>query len=313
MTPFDDDLKRLAAAETWSYGPGQPSAAEPAAWAALAMVGHGLYEEALRPARWLADLQQDNGAVGMSVELDAPRWCTSLAMLAWNAVDAARGESHFATKIEAAARWALDDRGKTNPRDPRIGHDTTLIGWSWAADTHSWLEPTCFFVSALRVNGIGPHPRITEGLRLIRDRVLPDGGANYGNTWVLGQTLVPHVQSSGIVLLALAPPAQGVRLAEDRAPVSRTIQYLLKAVTPRTSCTSLAFALLGLSVQGMRPDGSDRRIAACLGRLVDGDPSGPAAVLPLSLHESALLLLAAEPAASWFSRWIATGVPGAPA
>ena len=33
--------------------------------------------------------------------------------------------------------------------------------------------------------------RTREGVRLLRDRLLPDGGCNYGNTTVLGQTLSP--------------------------------------------------------------------------------------------------------------------------
>ncbi|MAT69286.1 MAG: hypothetical protein CMJ58_07140 [Planctomycetaceae bacterium] len=295
-------LARLTAADAWSYGPGQGSVAEPAAWCALALAGHGHAEAARQPAQWLADLQQSDGSVGMSPELESPRWCTSLAMLAWRAVDFERNEQHFAPAIAAAARWALSDRGKTNPRDPRIGHDTTLTGWSWAADTHSWLEPTCFFVMALRACGYGEHPRVREGVRLIADRLLPDGGANYGNTIVLGQTLVPHLQPSGIALLALAAEQDSLgAVADGPQRVQATVDYLHGAVNEQTSPASLAYAALALTACDRRPRYVEQLLGAKLAASA-GDPSKAMATpLPMSLYETALLALATEPAATHFA------------
>jgi len=51
------------------------------------------------------------------------------------------------------------------------------------------------------------HPRADEAVQLMLDRILPGGGCNYGNTIVLDQLLRPHIQPTGIVLLALAGDA----------------------------------------------------------------------------------------------------------
>ncbi|MCA9234242.1 MAG: hypothetical protein KDA44_02165 [Planctomycetales bacterium] len=298
-SPLEAAVSRLAKCTAWSYGPQRTSVAEPAAWAALALLGHGRVDDALPPALWLAELQQSNGSVGISADLDEPRWCTSLAMLAWAAVDSANRQQRFAEPLANSARWALAERGKTNPRDSRIGHDTTLAGWSWAADTHSWLEPTCFFVMGLRAAGFATHPRVREGVRLVADRLLPAGGANYGNTMVLGQTLVPHLQPSGIAMLTLA----GETAASDKR-VAASLDYLAANAKAATTPASLAFALLGLTAHGRRPGDADRRLARAI--QFEGGPASPdaSAVLPPSTYELALTLLAAEPAASWFAEFL---------
>jgi hypothetical protein len=128
-----------------------------------------------------------------------------------------------------------------------FGHDTTLVGWSWAEGTHSWVEPTALQVVALRTAGHGQHPRVREAVRLLLDRQLPAGGWNYGNTLVMGNTLPPHVQPTGIALLALAgePAARG--------RIERSLTYLRQTVNESTATVSLAWALLGLAAHGQSP------------------------------------------------------------
>ncbi len=257
---------------------------EPAAWTTLALVAHGEVEAARRSARWLAERQQSTGAVGVSARQDEPRWPTSLALLAWCAVNGAEDSYPFQPHIERAVKWSLFARGETGAPSPMIGHDTSLVGWSWAANTHSWLEPTCFFVTALRAAGRSDHPRVREGLELAVDRLLPDGGANYGNTIVLGQQLLPHVQSSGIAMLALA----GEPIADER--IEKSLDYLDQALGPATAPASLSFACLGLAAHGRRPDRADDWIAGAL------ENNGRK---PLAEYEQALLLLAAVQRLDW--------------
>ena len=208
MSRLRAHIERLSSADRWTYRAGVESASEPAAWAAAALVACGEAEAALRPARWLAGLQQSYGSVGISIDEDEPRWPTSLALLAWSMVDRATQADRFRTHIERTIAWSLAEHGKTAPHSPQIGHDTTIVGWSWAADTASWLEPTCCFILGLTAAGYGDHPRVREGRRLVADRLLPDGGANYGNTIVLGQRLLPHLAPTGLAMLALAGRAQ---------------------------------------------------------------------------------------------------------
>jgi hypothetical protein len=278
---FSACLDRLAQADRWTYRAGVESAAEPAAWAAAALAGYGDVKAASRPAAWLGSLQQDDGSVGISAAEKEPRWPTSLAMLAWVLVDAATGDRRFEANIQRAARWSLAERGKTTPRSPQIGHDTTIIGWSWAADTACWLEPTCFYVLGLAAAGYADHPRVADGLRLITDRLLLEGGANYGNTVVLGQPLLPHLEPTGVALVALA----GHSTTDLR--VARSITYLQENIDPSTAPASLSWACLGLAAHNRRPLLADDWLAAAIENSV---------WQPTSACEQSLLLLAAKPA-----------------
>ena len=120
-----------------------------------------------------------------------------------------------------------------------------LVGWAWAEGTHSWLEPTAFAVLALQAAGQSNHARTREAVRLILDRQLPGGGCNYGNTVVLGQRLRPHVQPTGIALLALA----GENDSDVR--ITKSIAWLRRSIGPETTAASLAWALLGLRAHGI--------------------------------------------------------------
>jgi hypothetical protein len=278
-------IERLAAADRWAYAASQNSAAEPAAWAALALLAQGDVAAALRPAQWLARLQQADGAVGVSAAEAEPRWPTSLAMLTWCAWDRTAGATRFTEHIARAARWSLADRGETSPRSAMIGHNTTLTGWSWATNTHSWLEPTCFFVLALRAAGYGQHARTLEGAQLVLDRLLPAGGANYGNTIVLGQPLLPHVEPTGVAMWALA----GEQPSDQR--VEKSLDYLEREIGPALAPASLAFACLGLTAHGRRPSGAE---AWCVQAL-----EGVAVGAPLGVYEQSLLLLAGRADFDW--------------
>ena len=283
MTLETSQLDALAAAKQWRYRASNKSATEPAAWSALALSAHGRFEEARRPAAWLASLQQSDGSVGVSEAETTPCWPTSLALWSWIVVDRLRESRQFPSHASAAIEWSIVNRGKAAARSSHIGHDTELVGWSWAADTHSWLEPTCMFVLAMRAAGYADHPRAREGVRLIVDRLLPDGGANYGNTIVLGQPLVPHVQPTGLAMVALAGEN-----AED-ARIGKSLDYLAAALRPQMSAPSLAFACWALRAHGRKSSNLDSLIASSLERAVEA---------PLAEYELALLLLAGSAATS---------------
>jgi hypothetical protein len=277
-------IDELAAAQRWTYRATRESVAESAAWSAIALAAHAEANAALAPAQWLAKLQQRDGSVGISAAEAEPRWPTALAMLAWSVVDRAGQSPQFQDHIERAARWSLADRGKTSPRSSEIGHDPSLQGWSWAANTASWLEPTCYEVLGLTAAGYGDHPRVIEGRRVIVDRLLPDGGANYGNTIVLGQQLLPHVAPSGVALVALATNAP----PDDR--IEKSLAYIERAIGPDLPPASLSWACLGLTAHDRLPG--------------DAEPWIEAAFLdtkwqPLAAYEHALMLLAAAPTFQW--------------
>jgi hypothetical protein len=86
--------------------------------------------------------------------------------------------------------------------DSPVAHDPSIRGWAWIEDTHSWIDPTVMALLALEVTGYREHPRFEEGIRMIMDRQLRQGGWNYGNTMVYGQELRPFPDTTGLALTA---------------------------------------------------------------------------------------------------------------
>jgi hypothetical protein len=250
-------LDELESQRSWAYTPGAPPATEPTALTALALHGHGRAQAAQRACDWLVQRQAADGSLGINAAESAPHWATALAVLAWRAVEqippaepnggAAAKSSNYAQPIERAVNWILSIAGKPLPRTHELGHDTTLRGWPWVEGTHSWMEPTAYCVLALRATGRGGHARTREAVRLLIDRLLPQGGCNYGNTMVLGQWLRPQLEPTGLALLALTGEA------DVDGKVARSIDYAAKQVGPDTTAFSLALGLMGLAAHDRWP------------------------------------------------------------
>jgi hypothetical protein len=260
-------LDRLEDPANWGYSAGESPASEPVALAALALAGHGRQAAAEQAARWLIDIQQANGSLGISATESSPQWPTSLAILAWRAVfgESVGGSDTTTAKPEhrptiRAVDWLLSSSGEAVNKSAVAAHDSTLRGWSWVQETHSWLEPTAFAILALKSCGAEKHARSREGVRLIFDRLLPEGGCNYGNTVVLGQTLKPHLLPSGLVLVALAGET------DTTGQIDRTQQYVAAAVGPDTTAASLGWGVIGLAAHGRLPIGYERWLEAAAER-----------------------------------------------
>jgi hypothetical protein len=285
MSPLvRSSLDDLAARRAWTYRASRAGAAEPAALAALALTAWDRCDDAKQPAAWLADVQQADGSVAVFATETEPRWPTSLAVLAWAAVNRSHESAPFSDAIERAAQWCLADCGNPGKRSPKFGHDPTIVGWSWAENTASWLEPTCFHVLSLSAIGRRDHPRTQEGRRLIVDRLLPDGGANYGNTLVLGQKLVPHPAPTGVAMVALA----GNPCDDPR--VNCSLDYLDGALERGMTPMSLSWSVMGLTAHNRRPANADEFLDAAL-----ADDRWQ----PLSANEASLLLMAARTDLPW--------------
>jgi hypothetical protein len=268
----------------WGYARGEPGCVEPTALAALALMSTGpkgwdrrggtCPDPVGEAAGWLTTVQRPDGSLGVSAGLPAPGWVTPYALLVWSAV------GRFEVPVRRAVAWLLGQKGTTiAPADDpeRIaGHDTTLVGWPWVGGTHSWLEPTAVAVLALGRAGAGDHPRVREGLVLIRDRAVEGGGWNYGNKAVFGRSLRPQPAPTGLALLALA--GTGPR----DAVVGRAVRYLGRALPNVRASASLGWGLLGLRAWGPAPEGSDGWLAAAY-RSVTGRPDAAPRLAPLIL------------------------------
>lgn len=275
MTWLPQTLDQLSARPVCGYSRDSAPASEPTALAALALTAHGRADDAARAIEWLGRVQAADGSVGVR-EGESPGWPTSLAVLAW------LGTSDFGRyqpRIDRGVAWILATRGETMPQVSEFGHNTEIAGWSYADKTSSWLEPTALHVAALKSAGHDDHVRTREGVRLLIDRLLLGGGCNYGNTVVLGQTLRPHVQPTGIALLALA----GEGDASGR--IGKSVAWLRQAIGQETTTVSLAWALLGLWAHGIAMPRSSEWLAAAYRRTVEQGNSP---------HKLALLALAAK-------------------
>jgi hypothetical protein len=274
MPWLDDALELLANSPVFGYHSSDAGATEPTALAALALVGHGVSREAaVAAAKFLAELQAADGSVGVRQNEPAPRWPTSLAILTWLAID----KGGHANSIARAFRWALSVEGQRLSSND-TGHNGSLAAWPWVEGTHSWMEPSALFAVAFKALDMNDHPRTREAVTLLTDRLLPDGGCNYGNTFVLGQMLRPHLQPSGITMLALKEEFDVNR------KIANTLDYLTKAVTVETPSASLAWALLGLAAHSRTPRNAKELLATAYERTMKRDKSP---------HKIALLALAA--------------------
>ncbi len=144
----------------WGYRDGGSPAVEPTALAGLALLALGgkrrrftmraaaKRRHAAEAAAWLAGLQREDGSVPAVPGPATPGWATPHAMLLWSRLEG------FEDRRRRARDWLLSvarQAGREYAATDRaaLGHDPNLIGWSWVAGTHSWLEPTAMAILAL--------------------------------------------------------------------------------------------------------------------------------------------------------------------
>ena len=265
-----------------------PNASEPMALSAIALLAHGRTNAAQRMLSWLVQAQSKEGSVGVTSTEKTPRWPTGLATLAWKLHDIQAEKPRYQGCIERAIHWTLSFEGKTVARNDLYGHNTMLVAWPWVEGTHSWLEPTAFHTLALTSAGYAGHKRALGAVELILDRQIPTGGWNYGNTYVLGQKLLPHVQPTGLGLTALA--FQNDKIEQPRnlkSKVTPSLAYLKNMLPKERATASLCFGLIGLTAFGERPREAKKWLHDCWGRISDGKNQSP-----VSAYKKALLALA---------------------
>ncbi len=240
----------------FSSRPGGGYRPDATAWAILALRIGGIEPQRLLAAMHrLGNSQMGDGRLSLSPDHPEVYWPTPLAILAWHQNPA------FDRCTSRAVSFLLNTAGTHFKRDPKSpgGHDTSIRGWGWTEETHSWVEPTSLSIIALRSAGYNDHERISEGVRLLLDRQLSRGGWNYGNTTVFGTELASMPESTGLALSALSGLTAG-------QAVSRSIAMMKECVRSLKTPLSLGWAILGLSAWGERPSDANDLIDRCLGR-----------------------------------------------
>ncbi len=283
-------LSRRVLECSWGYRDGGSPAVEPTVLAGLALLASGegpgsspsgspASSVSREAAAWLAGLQRGDGSLPAAPGPSMPGWATPHAMLLWGRLGG------FEDRRRRARDWLLSVQGQPlvyAVKDRAVlGHDPTLIGWSWVAGTHSWVEPTAMAIVALCGEGCREHPRVRRGLSVIVDRAIPGGGWNYGNNVVFGRVLRPQPGPTGIALLALA-----AREPLDCAVVPPALDYLRKALPAIRAAASIGWGVLGLKAHHACPP----EAASWLEGAYEHCTGRPDATLGLSL-----LLLASGP------------------
>jgi hypothetical protein len=239
--------------------PGEAYRTDATAWAIVALdaTGSGGRDRgAIESGRsLLAGSQLEDGRVSLTPSSPDSYWPTSLAILAWH------GSEKHAEQRSRAINFLLRISGKhwVKEGNSPLAHDTSIRGWSWTQDTHSWVEPTSLAILALRIAGHGDHVRVREGIRLLEDRQLPAGGWNYGNTLVYGKEMYPQPDCTGLALSALAgciPPPE----------VGKSLKYLQSQVTRVRTPLSLGWGILGLAAWGQKPGPATAWVTECMSR-----------------------------------------------
>jgi hypothetical protein len=261
----------------FSGRPGGQYRPDATAWAVLALEEHDPSAEIVAAARTrLARDQLVDGRVSIRPEHPDAVWPTYLALLAWQGAS-----SHHEPRLRAI-QFLLTLSGKHWPAgvSATSGHDTSIKGWPWVTDTHSWVEPTSLAILALGAAGQGTNARVREAVRMLFDRQLPEGGWNYGNTIVFGKTLRPFPDSTGMALTALAGRA-------ERRNVATSIAYLEAELARVRTPLAIGWGLLALDAWGGLPPQAADWVRETLARQEGSSPYDTAHLALLLLADRA--------------------------
>jgi len=240
VTTFDSLLDELVASAHpeggWGYGPNQAAQLEPTCLALLALSLDGQRRgDVIATGRaFSARCRQSDGGYPLAKGRAEALWSTALVLF----TEAALGAAPEA--LAPTAGFLLQFQGKNPPTpdydelkivDPKHDIDLKLVGWAWAENNFSWVEPTAWACLALRRYGLTSDARVQEGLTLLLDRALDTGGVNYGNRRIMDKVLEPIPGPTALMLLAVqgapppAPPCEG---GEGGGRIAAAVQYLLR-------------------------------------------------------------------------------------
>ncbi|WP_419176054.1 hypothetical protein [Desulfosediminicola sp.] len=223
------------------------------AWAVLALdLIEGETELVKAGRNRLAAQQSSDGRIALTDETPGVYWPTPIGLLAWN------HDSLFYNQRALAVDFLLCHGGITLSEQPLfMEHNTKLQGWPWVEGTYSWVEPTSMVLMALESQGEINHARYQEGICMLIDRMLPEGGWNYGNRKVFDSRLKPLPEYTGMALCAL-------RHVDDKMQLNKSLNYLETAYHNLNTPLSLSWTIRGLSEYGLKPKNSVDRIGRCL-------------------------------------------------
>lgn len=233
----------------WGYGPNQAAQLEPTCLALLAAsLEADKHADAMaKGRRFLASCRRGDAGYPLAKGRSEALWSTALVLF----VETTLGANEDA--LAATAGFLLSYKGRIpnvpnhdelNVADPNHDIDLNIVGWPWAENNFSWVEPTAWACLAMRRFGQETQPRVQEGLAMLIDRALDTGGVNYGNRRILDKILEPIPGPTALMLLAL----QG----RDHPRIDAAVRYLLSELhTP--DLEHLCWAKIALELYRNKP------------------------------------------------------------
>ncbi len=255
---FDDLAAMACPGGGWGYAPDQPAHLEPTCLALLALSRRPeRFAAVLETGRnWLRQCTTADGIYRLGRGRPEAIWPTALVLF----TQATLGVTDDSLRQTAAALLACKGRQPDSKDEDINDIDARLIGWPWAEGNFSWVEPTAWACLALRRIGQERHPRVEEGLKLLRDRILENGGVNYGNRCIFGKSLDPIPTPTALMLLAW----QG---QTDEPGLTASIEYLRRVAEDNDDLENLCWARLALDVYANHP-GVRETVAALKDRIL---------------------------------------------
>jgi hypothetical protein len=238
---------------------------------------------------WIVARQNADGSWPLNEMANGGSWTTALAILTL-----ANIPGHEARALRGA-QWALTQEGSRfswltslwitlSGQREALHLNPDLKGWAWTERAFSWVEPTSYFLLAIKkmrgsLDASKVEQRVRQGELLLYDRMCVDGGWNYGNSKVLGETLWPYPDVTAVALIAL----QDHKGIESNNVSVQALQRMLKEVD---SGLALSLGVISLSLYGYDASEVRKRLIRNFAKTRFLAETKPIALALLALNEN---------------------------
>jgi hypothetical protein len=251
----------------WGSVKGRVSNTESTAFAVLALESltrKDLAQRIRAGLGWLTRHQQIDGSLPLNDLTPGGSWSTGVGLLCLSSFH------EFRDRALRAASWALGQEGShpgwlaslfisLAPDQETIKLNPDLKGWPWTAGSFSWVEPTSYFLIALKkLRGTLPPAKVEGRIRhadmMMFDRMCQGGGWNYGNSRVYAEDLWPYPDTTALALIALQdhPNTQAT---------GKSIEVLKKDLIDVNSGLALSWSIICFALYGHETRGWKHMLA----------------------------------------------------
>ncbi|MBZ0189110.1 MAG: hypothetical protein K8F91_22890 [Candidatus Obscuribacterales bacterium] len=273
----------------WPYKRNQGPSAEATSWCAMALAAD---REAIRKATtFLIKSQEKNGGWSTAPDTGFSDWASGPTLLCLRYLNKispeARQVKGIVGTLEKGLLHLIDSRVEFFPVVARLlmlmgGGEKNLYyarGWPWDPDCYHWVEPTSYYLMALKIPGM-PRPdlyiKIVEfANQFLLENACVGGGWNHGNHISLGAKLPPYRMTTAEALLALQdiPKSKQVKAGldilasysnQDSSALSLSLSILALRAYEKKNDSELAFLLSRQRSDGSFSDNNMVNGLACL-------------------------------------------------